>query len=89
LRTKVVLGLAAALAVAAIALGIARLSGGSRAAPEPPAPARPRYRESPVLRDRVERGELPPVEQRLPDEPLVVPPIEGIGRYDSDPPRRP
>ena len=31
-----------------------------------------RYRESPMLRERVEAGELPPVEERLPDEPLVV-----------------
>ena len=44
-----------------------------------------KYSESPILRDRVERGELPPVEDRLPDEPLVVTPIENIGRYDSEP----
>jgi len=44
-----------------------------------------RYNESPMLRERVERGELPPVDERLPDEPLVVTPIEGVGRYDSEP----
>ena len=44
-----------------------------------------RYSESPMLRERVERGELPPVEERLPDNPLVVTPIEQIGRYDSEP----
>ena len=43
------------------------------------------YSESPMLRERVERGELPPVEERLPDNPLVVTPIEQIGRYDSEP----
>lgn len=43
-----------------------------------------KYQESPMLRDRVERGELPPVEERLPDNPLVVTPIESVGRYDSE-----
>ena len=43
-----------------------------------------KYSESPMLTERVERGELPPVEERLPDNPLVVKPLEEIGRYDSD-----
>jgi hypothetical protein len=30
------------------------------------------YQESPILEDKVKRGELPPVEERLPKEPLVV-----------------
>jgi hypothetical protein len=42
------------------------------------------YKESPILRQRVERGELPPVQERLPDEPLVVHP-PAIGRYQTDP----
>ena len=37
--------------------------------------------ESPMLRERVERGELPPLEERLPKEPLVVEPRETIGKY--------
>ena len=34
-----------------------------------------------MLADRVRRGLLPPVARRLPDEPLVVTPLEKIGRY--------
>ena len=39
-----------------------------------------KWNEAPMLRQRVEAGELPPVEQRLPQEPLVVEVLEGIGR---------
>jgi len=39
------------------------------------------YDESPMLKERVAAGELPPVEERLPVEPLVVEPIEEIGQY--------
>jgi len=39
------------------------------------------YNEAPMLRVRVAAGELPPVEQRLPEEPGVVVPIEEIGKY--------
>ena len=39
------------------------------------------YSEAPELRTLVEKGELPPVEERLPDEPLVVEPYEEIGQY--------
>jgi len=34
-----------------------------------------------MLAKQVERGELPPVKDRLPDHPAVVEPIESIGRY--------
>jgi len=39
------------------------------------------FNESPMLRTKVAAGELPPVEQRLPENPLVVEPWEEIGRY--------
>ena len=43
------------------------------------------YQEAPRLATRVAAGELPPVEQRLPDEPLVVKigsyGVDSIGRY--------
>ena len=39
------------------------------------------YNEAPMLRTMVAAGELPPVEERLPEEPLVVPVIEEIGQY--------
>ncbi len=38
-------------------------------------------KESPILAERVANGELPPLEERLPAEPLVVEPIESIGQY--------
>ena len=40
-----------------------------------------RFRQSPELDDAVAAGELPPVEQRLPDDPIVAEPIDGIGTY--------
>lgn len=39
------------------------------------------YNEAPMLRTMVAAGELPPVEERLPEEPLVVTPVEEIGQY--------
>ena len=39
------------------------------------------YQEAPELAERVARGELPPVAERLPLEPVVVEPIESIGKY--------
>ncbi len=39
------------------------------------------YNEAPMLRQMVAAGELPPVEERLPEEPLVVKPLEEIGEY--------
>ncbi len=41
----------------------------------------PEYNESPLLSERVNAGELPPVADRLPVNPYVVDPIESIGRY--------
>lgn len=40
-----------------------------------------KYNEAPMLRAKVAAGEIPPVEQRLPKEPLVVEPVEEIGQY--------
>ena len=39
------------------------------------------FHESPLLAARVAQGELPPVEERLPESPQVIRPIEAIGRY--------
>ena len=39
------------------------------------------YNEAPMLRVKVAAGELPPVEERLPEEPKVVEPVEEIGQY--------
>jgi len=40
-----------------------------------------KFNEAPMLRTLVAAGELPPVEERLSEEPLVVEPIEEIGEY--------
>ncbi len=39
------------------------------------------FGESPMLAALVAEGVLPPVEERLPDEPLVVRPLDEIGQY--------
>ena len=81
------------LSLLSLAFGGCAPSGGDRPAPldreAPPAPAeidaailRDRaFVEAPGLAARVARGELPPVSDRLPESPLVVRPMESIGRY--------
>ncbi len=39
------------------------------------------FNEAPQLQEMVEAGELPPVEQRLPEEPVVVTPVHEVGQY--------
>ena len=39
------------------------------------------YNEAPMLAERVAAGELPPVAERLPDNPRVVEPIDSVGVY--------
>ncbi len=39
------------------------------------------YNEAPMLKEKVEQGILPPVEKRLPEEPLVIKPLNEIGKY--------
>ncbi len=38
-------------------------------------------REAPMLAERVAAGDLPPLEERLPVNPMVVEPIDSVGRY--------
>ncbi|MGC9064844.1 MAG: hypothetical protein ACP5JL_09225, partial [bacterium] len=40
-----------------------------------------KFNESPMLTDLVKQGKLPPVEKRLPKDPLVVVPVEEVGDY--------
>lgn len=42
------------------------------------------YQESPALAELVAAGDLPPVEERLPAEPVVVQPEETIGKYGGE-----
>lgn len=39
------------------------------------------YNEAPMLAEKVAAGELPPVEERLPENPLVITPYYEIGQY--------
>jgi peptide/nickel transport system substrate-binding protein len=40
-----------------------------------------KYSEAPLLAEQVAAGALPPVDERLPENPLVVLPIDSIGQY--------
>ncbi|MBM4457668.1 MAG: ABC transporter substrate-binding protein [Chloroflexi bacterium] len=40
-----------------------------------------KYKEAPALAELVKAGKLPPVDQRLPDDPFVVKPQDKIGKY--------
>jgi peptide/nickel transport system substrate-binding protein len=57
----------------------------TQAATEAPteAPAEPaaKYNEAPMLKEMVDAGKLPPVEERLPENPLVIPVTESTGVY--------
>ncbi|MDH7487341.1 MAG: ABC transporter substrate-binding protein [Anaerolineae bacterium] len=48
--------------------------------PATPTPVPTKYNEAPMLKELVEKGELPPVDERLPEEPLVEE-VEEIGQY--------
>ena len=43
-----------------------------------------KFQQAPVLDDRVESGELPPVEERLPEDPAVLVPWVEIGEYGGE-----
>lgn len=52
------------------------------AAAEPAAPAADTaQKEAPMLAEKVAAGELPPLEERLPANPMVVTPVESLGQY--------
>jgi len=50
-------------------------------AEEAPAAAPSQYKEAPDLAEQVAAGTLPPVDQRLPVNPLVTTPVESVGKY--------
>jgi len=39
------------------------------------------FSEAPILAELVKQGKLPPVEKRLPEKPLVIVPVEEVGKY--------
>jgi len=51
------------------------------AAPATAAAAPARYGEAPSLAEKVKAGSLPPVEDRLPPDPVVVTPTNAVGKY--------
>lgn len=44
----------------------------------------PALAEVPMLEPLVKAGQLPPMEQRLPENPMVITPIESVGKYGGD-----
>src|SRR5438034_3704081 len=40
-----------------------------------------KFQEAPALAELVKAGKLPPVDKRLPEDPLVVPVVEKVGEY--------
>ena len=44
----------------------------------------PGLAEVPSLQPLVDAGTLPPMEERLPDEPFVITPVESVGTYGGD-----
>ena len=50
-------------------------------APEAPAAATGAEKEAPMLAELVQQGKLPPLEERLPRDPMVLTPIEEVGVY--------
>ncbi len=40
-----------------------------------------KFSEAPMLADLVKAGKLPPVEKRIPEDPLVIKPLHQIGKY--------
>ena len=74
-----------ALLVALLALAACGGPAAEEEAPMAEAPAADMsdspYGEAPMLAEMVAAGELPPVEERLPVEPVVVPVVDSIGQY--------
>lgn len=56
------------------------VGGGQQATPTAVA-APAKFKEAPQLAELVKQGKLPPVEQRLPQNPRVLKPVEEIGQY--------
>ncbi len=61
--------------------GISETELGTHTVEEWPSDRKRRFLQAPELEKRVEAGELPPVAERLPENPLVVVPPEQMGPY--------
>lgn len=80
------LALASLVILVAAALGFAggqqEATGSSTTTTTTAAPSD--AKEAPMLAEMVANGEIPPLEERLPDEPLVLEVVDSIGRYGGD-----
>ncbi|ODT84192.1 MAG: ABC transporter substrate-binding protein [Pelagibacterium sp. SCN 64-44] len=59
-------------------------TGAAMVLPAIPAFAQSQLKEAPALAEAVASGALPPVAERLPLNPMVVEPLEGVGSYGGD-----
>lgn len=85
---------ASSVAMAGVAVAACAPAGAPPAADAPAAPAAAqaaesavagqKYKEAPSLAERVKAGELPVVDERLPKNPMVVEPLDGVGQYGGD-----
>ncbi|HET8627015.1 MAG TPA: ABC transporter substrate-binding protein [Thermomicrobiales bacterium] len=71
----------AAAATAAPTAAAAQPTAGASQAPAANTPSK--FKEAPTLADQVKAGKLPPVEQRVPKNPLVLTPVEKAGTYGN------
>ena len=65
-------------------LAMALLGCGGGESPEQPASATYDGNQAPELATRVASGTLPPLQERLPEEPFVVQAVEEVGQYGGD-----
>jgi peptide/nickel transport system substrate-binding protein len=68
-----------ALIVIVLASALALAVSASMAGPAAAQSAK--YKEAPMLAEMVKAGKLPPVDQRLPADPLVIPTVDRTGQY--------
>ena len=74
---------AATTAPAATAAPAATTAPAATAAPAATSAPASKYSESPMLAAKVAAGELPPVEERLPMNPMVIEPVHEVGQYSE------
>ena len=67
--------------ITTITLGVLLAFAVSAGLPAPVAAQPAKYKEAPMLAEQVKAGKLPPVDRRLPENPLVVPVVERTGQY--------
>lgn len=82
MRRLVIIGVSLLLAVAVFATaGGKQETGAASSEAAATGMVEGKYREAPMLAELVAQGELPPVDERVPKDPLVVEPYEKVGKY--------